>query len=633
MPKTAHARKAGTKKGMKSTPTKKSTGAKVKRTMPAEGKRPARREKKSTGARTPDVIRAELEAAEQKLDAYQFTDIAGMARLSDDVSALRRELDAAQLAATPSPGNPHDGLIKVLGGAEDSVPIDDVTVDNDTQLARMQGPEVERLARQIDAAGGLLHPIGVKRLDKGTAKASSPYLLIWGSRRLAARKLRGAEVITARIFPPSTTDEQISMLRTIENFGRADLTPVGRALAVAEMMDSVARTLDGDSTAEALSLGEAIGKAGSREAYVGQCLGRDELWVRDYVFVSKLGGRSRDLLGERRIDLGHARELAKLGNPEAADLIAEKAARDIHGQGGKPITWVREAVLAETRDLAKVPWRLDVAFGADAEKGCAGNACASCPFNAVTQPLLFGLSPAQVSEAADADAQLGPVGVCTNAPCFAVKLDAANKIVDKSLKHLGKEIAARGGMPLTKSQLEPWAPAEVRPEVFAREAKKHLDPETGKRLDVEESPGKATNPATPSKPSPKAAAERKHAEQLDAWAKKSAGAICKAISAKPGRLIYFTMLRNANQLASMNRGDDKTEAKARRVAGSGPIKSILKRWGKPELKDLIALEKQAGKADSHRYDVERLVPEAITLIADSLGVDLDDAPEAEPESE
>ena len=662
---TMRARKPG--KGIKQ-PTKGKGKAKVARI--AKGKSAASKPAKAAAARknatTPDEIRVVLAEAEAQLAACPFDDPDKLASLESRVSELRDKLDAAQLKAVGEPVEPHDTLAKIFASEAETVDLDKIDVLNETQQARMLGPEVERLARQVQAAGGLLHDVGVKIEGKR-------YVLIWGARRVAAHKLLDEVKISARVFPESTTPEQIAMLRTIENFGRHDLTPVGRALAVAEMLDSIAATLDGDSTAEAMRLGEAIGKAGGREAYVGQCLGRPEDWVRDYVFVSKLGGVARELLAERRLDLGHARELAKCGDRANADAIARRAARDVHGLGGKPVAWVREQVEADMRDLSKVPWRLDVAFAEDKEKGCNGWACASCPHNAVTQPLLFGLTVKGVelgkpdtlkpgetvndsswptaraaadvisnAEQHDVD-ELGPVGICANGACFAVKQLAVPVILEKGLKSLAREIKGRGQMPLTRSNVESYTPPELRVEFFLREAKKAIDPDSGNRIaDTDGTPtaaakkgdgeGKSSKAAAAS---PEVEASREYRTKLDAWGKKSAKKICGAIDAKPGRLTYFLMMRSANQLASMNRNDTdaRAHAKAQRVAESAPIKSLFKRWKAPELRDLIALEKQVNfEASSYAYDIERLVPDAALALADALGIDLDEPP-APPEPE
>ncbi len=43
--------------------------------------------------------------------------------------------------------------------------------------------------------------------------------------------------------------------------------------------------------------------------------------------------------------MGHARELAKLGDPDAADNIAEDAARDEKGLGGQDVEATRRMVV------------------------------------------------------------------------------------------------------------------------------------------------------------------------------------------------------------------------------------------------------------------------------------------------
>src|SRR5262249_204657 len=148
--------------------------------------------------------------------------------------------------------------------------------------------------------------------------------------------------------------------------GKKDLTHVERAIAVARTIDAIEKTLEplyreakernlivfdpaherltpaaavlkelttfplveqlvhrNPDLATAAKLAEEIERGGSLEGYVGIQLGFPARWVKDNAYVSKLGGEARKLLAAGRLDVGHARELAKLGDKEAADRIAE----------------------------------------------------------------------------------------------------------------------------------------------------------------------------------------------------------------------------------------------------------------------------------------------------------------------
>jgi ParB-like chromosome segregation protein Spo0J len=552
--------------------------------------------------------------AQLKLDEFGFADVPRRRELENAAEVLAEEIARKELDEMPPPPSAQL-LASVAKFTVSTLDVSEIDVTETNHRERMSGPEVDRLARQVKAAGGLLAPIGVKEDGKR-------YALIWGSRRLAATMKLGGNLIAARVFPASTTAGQVALLRSIENIGREQLTPVGQCLAVADCLESIEATVTGDNTAAAMDLENAIAQAGTREDYIGSILGRPAEWVRDRMYASRLGGRTRELLSGSRLDLGHARELAKLGDAARADAIAEQAARDVHGLGGKSVAWVREQVLAATRDLSKVPWRLDIAFGLDKPAGCEGWACATCAYNAVTEPGLFGLTLG-----ADGQADEMNAGICTNARCFEVKQAAVEKLVQVGIKAVRKEDKRGSKLDRTITGLSLVTPEPLKPEVFVKEVKREdkANPAEGES----ESTGAGEGEKLGSKGAEKIDERRAALEKLDAWAKQSARAICKAIDAKPGRALYFAALRNANKLRAMGRtGDAAGERKAQRTATSPETRAILKRWAKPELKDLHALEKQSPhKSEAWVNELSGLVPAALVNIALALGVEVKEAPE------
>jgi ParB family chromosome partitioning protein len=80
--------------------------------------------------------------------------------------------------------------------------------------------EIERLAESIQEHG-LLHPIGVRTLDRDGAK------LIYGERRLEAAKLLGWQMIPALTYSVSDLDAEI--MEIDENLHRQNLTALERA--------------------------------------------------------------------------------------------------------------------------------------------------------------------------------------------------------------------------------------------------------------------------------------------------------------------------------------------------------------------------------------------------------------------
>ncbi len=160
--------------------------------------------------------------------------------------------------------------------------------------------ETQRLARTLQTLG-LQQRVGVRDAGDGS------YELIFGSRRTAAARSIGWEKIPAKVYPAGLTCAEVEILRTIENFGRRDLSPVERAIAVARTIDAINATLEplefhhrrlpvagelgpefremagsidvnkafahDPAMREAARLSQAIEAAGGLEAYVGLQLG------------------------------------------------------------------------------------------------------------------------------------------------------------------------------------------------------------------------------------------------------------------------------------------------------------------------------------------------------------------------
>jgi hypothetical protein len=199
---------------------------KGKKKAAAEAEAPA-------GPRTAAVIAQELQAAENKLgDSTKWE--SGFDALTDRVRTLERELELVRIQELPPvPATPASWLKCAVEEVE--IDLIDVTGNHREDV----DPQADALlVRQIQAAGGLQQPIGVR-------VNGDRFELIWGSRRLRTfpKAFPTAFTIAAKIYPETTTASQVEMLRSIENFGHKDLSPVERALAVARMIEQVHATV------------------------------------------------------------------------------------------------------------------------------------------------------------------------------------------------------------------------------------------------------------------------------------------------------------------------------------------------------------------------------------------------------
>ncbi len=107
------------------------------------------------------------------------------------------------------------------------LPVDEIAPNPNQPRRSFDQQEMEKLARSI-AANGLLQPISVRRLNRGS------YELIAGERRLMACKALGMDRIAALVIEMPDTDSAVMAL--VENLHRADLDYFEEAEAIARLM-------------------------------------------------------------------------------------------------------------------------------------------------------------------------------------------------------------------------------------------------------------------------------------------------------------------------------------------------------------------------------------------------------------
>jgi hypothetical protein len=327
-----------------------------------------------------------------------------------------------------------------------------------------------------------------------------------------------------KIYPSDLTPPQVEILRTIENFGRRELSAAERAIAVARVLDALLKESDKGV------LNPAVMEGGAPCEFVARQLGFNAGWVRDHAYVSRLGGVARELLQAGRISLGHARELAKLGDPELADRFAEQAARGTNGTGGYAVERLATLVTQSLRSLKVVPWKLDVAFGRDVP-GCTGHACVTCPFNSKSDPDLFGGALADQPEA----------GFCTHPTCFEAKTKIAAKAVDQFVARAAKAKKADKTMAITETTLVGAGvklPEEVKAATAVRKAKKELEPEGEKKSAA----GGRSSGSVGYRQTPKEIAKDKYRAAEQNWRRASSDALEAHAIQEPGLVAASILL-------------------------------------------------------------------------------------------
>ncbi|MGN1338628.1 MAG: ParB/RepB/Spo0J family partition protein [Candidatus Coprovivens sp.] len=144
---------------------------------------------------------------------------------------------------------------------------------------------------------GVIQPIIVKKSIKG-------YELIAGERRTRASKMAGKETIPAIIR--DFNDQQMMEIALIENIQREDLNPIEEAEAFEKIIAETGITQE-----------EAAKKFGKSRSYITNLLG-----------ILSLPEKTKKLVTEKKISMGHARALSKLEDPEEIDRLAKLIIED-----------------------------------------------------------------------------------------------------------------------------------------------------------------------------------------------------------------------------------------------------------------------------------------------------------------
>lgn len=140
---------------------------------------------------------------------------------------------------------------------------------------------------------GIIEPVIVKKSIKG-------YELVAGERRTKAAKIAGLQTIPAII--KEFTDQEMMEVALLENIQREDLNPIEEAVAYQTIIHL------GNMTQE-----EFAQKFGKSRSHVTNLLG-----------LLNLPEKTKRLVEEKSLSMGHARALSKIENDEKINELASK---------------------------------------------------------------------------------------------------------------------------------------------------------------------------------------------------------------------------------------------------------------------------------------------------------------------
>jgi ParB/RepB/Spo0J family partition protein len=422
--------------------------------------------------------------------------------------------------------------------------IDQIQIPPDkTDRGAIDPAAIAELAASI-AAVGLLQPVLVTIPAK---PMGLQYALVAGERRLQAAKSLGWNEIPAILVP----DPDVELMRASENLQRVDLNAVEAAVVIGDMLeDQVERELDAVGFAKGTADIPAPALATARIAAVkvlAARMGKPEQYIRDHAFMAELDSKTRKLLVDGRLPVPHARELAKVLDPDKRYEIALRAAADPRGNRGREYAWpiadLRREVAKVYQSLAMVTWKLDAPF--------AGKpACSECPENSANKPGLFEIAAPVHGWSAFKEPA---AGICLSRACFGAKsaavtraagtmarltISATKPAKGKTAATVPSEAAAR----LQRSQI---VPAFVQPAKFKTAVAEKVDAAKTARKD---GAGKSSIPRVDDAAK---AAERKleqaHQKAESEWRSKCVKIFEAAIEARPWLRPFLEPLsRNAD---------------------------------------------------------------------------------------
>ncbi|MHC1478728.1 ParB/RepB/Spo0J family partition protein [Frateuria aurantia] len=205
---------------------------------------------------------------------------------------LGRGLDALLGSATTAGTEPASAAAEE--GELRQLPIQQIQPGKYQPRRHWDEAALDELAASIKAQG-LIQPVVVRRLD------AKHYELIAGERRWRAAQRASISVIPALV--KDIEEAAVPAMALIENIQREDLTPLEEADALKRLID------DFDLTHQ----------------QAADAVGRSRASVSNLLRLTELPAPIKQLLEQRKLDMGHARCLLTLPEREAERLALEAA--------------------------------------------------------------------------------------------------------------------------------------------------------------------------------------------------------------------------------------------------------------------------------------------------------------------
>ncbi|MDR2041916.1 MAG: ParB/RepB/Spo0J family partition protein [Tannerella sp.] len=225
-------------------------------------------------------------------------------------SRLGRGLDALLTVEEPKTGG---------SSSISEIELSKIEPNPDQPRSFFENEALDELAASIRTYG-IIQPITLKEI------AQDRYLIIAGERRYRAALKAGLQQVPAYI--KTAADENVAEIALIENIQREDLNAIEIALTYQKLIDTKGYTQE--------ALSERVGKKRTT--------------ITNYLRLLKLPAEIQMGLKNKRIDMGHARALIPMDDPEIQLALYEQILAD-----GLSVRQVEELVRNTSEEAPEAP--------------------------------------------------------------------------------------------------------------------------------------------------------------------------------------------------------------------------------------------------------------------------------------
>ena len=190
-----------------------------------------------------------------------------------------------------------DGLNTSGSSSLNEISLDKIEPNPNQPRTVFDEDTLEELAASIRSFG-LIQPITLKEIS------DDKYMIICGERRYKAALKAGLECIPAYI--KTAADENMMEMALLENIQREDLNAIEIALAYQKLLDNSGQTHD--------QLSERVGKKRTT--------------ISNYLRLLNLPAEIQVCLKKRNIDMGHARALLSIDDPEVQLALNDRILKE-----------------------------------------------------------------------------------------------------------------------------------------------------------------------------------------------------------------------------------------------------------------------------------------------------------------